>query len=238
MRSDDPAAVREQYATEDGLAARASIYGGDGVDARDTVLDVLGSLRPRRVLEVGCGWGELAERIEAEIGCAVVAIDQSPRMIELARERGVDAHVGDVQQLAFDDAVFDVVVAAWMLYHVRDLDRGLGECARVLRAGGSLVAVTNAAADLAELWKLVGRDTSEKLLTFRSENGEVALRRHFDDVVRHDLASDVAFADAEVIRRYVGSWIAGRAHVGSVPELDEPFVARKLVTVFVATKGR
>jgi ubiquinone/menaquinone biosynthesis C-methylase UbiE len=111
MRSDDPAAVREQYATEDGLAARASIYGGDGVDARDTVLDVLGSLRPRRVLEVGCGWGELAERIEAEIGCAVVAIDQSPRMIELARERGVDAHVGDVQQLAFDDAVFDVVVA-------------------------------------------------------------------------------------------------------------------------------
>lgn len=237
MRSDDPDAVREQYATEDGLAARASIYGGDGVDARDTILEVLQSLRPARLLEVGCGWGELAQRMAAELDCTVVAIDQSARMVELARQRGVDARVGDVQQLEFDDAAFDAVVAAWMLYHVPDLDRGLRECARVLRSGGSLVAVTNAASDFAELWKLVGRDTSAKLLTFRSENGEATLRRHFDDVVRRDLASHVTFVDAGAIRRYVGSSIAGKAYVENVPELDEPFVARKLVTVFVAKKA-
>jgi ubiquinone/menaquinone biosynthesis C-methylase UbiE len=158
-------------------------------------------------------------------------------MVELARQRGVDARVGDVQQLEFDDAAFDAVVAAWMLYHVPDLDRGLRECARVLRSGGSLVAVTNAASDFAELWKLVGRDTSAKLLTFRSENGEATLRRHFDDVVRRDLASHVTFVDAGAIRRYVGSSIAGKAYVENVPELDEPFVARKLVTVFVAKKA-
>lgn len=237
MRINDPAAVREQYATEHGLAARASIYGGAGADARDTVLEVLRSLRARRVLEVGCGWGELAERMAVELGCGVRAIDQSPRMVELARERGVDAHVGDVQDLGFDDAAFDAVVAAWMLYHVPDLDRGLAECARVLRPGGSLIAVTNAAADLAELWELVGRDTSARLLTFRAENGEQALRRHFHDVVRHDLASEVTFTDADGIRRYVGSSIAGKTYVENVPELDEPFVARKLVTVFVATKA-
>jgi 2-polyprenyl-3-methyl-5-hydroxy-6-metoxy-1,4-benzoquinol methylase len=238
VRSDDPAAVREQYAREVGLAARASIYGGDGVDARDTVMDVLRPLGPRRLLEVGCGWGELADRMAAELDCAVVAIDQSRRMVELARERGVDAHVGDIEALEFGDAEFDAVVAAWMLYHVADLDRGLRECARVLRPGGALVAVTNAAADFAELWDLVGRDTSARLLTFRAENGETILRRHFDEVVRHDLASELTFADADAIRRYVGSSIAGREYVGNIPELDEPFVARKLVTVFVASKRR
>ena len=237
MRSDDPAAVREQYATEEGLAARASIYGGDGVDARDVVVQLLRSVAPTDLLEVGCGWGELAERMATALGCAVVAIDQSPRMVELARERGVDARVGDVQALDFVDASYDAVIAAWMLYHVPDLDRALRECARVLRPGGVLVAVTNAAADLAALWALVGRDPSARLLTFRSENGEEALRRHFDHVERRDLESDVTFPDADAIRRYVGSSIAGRQYVDNVPDIDAPFVARKLVTVFVARTG-
>ena len=82
MRFDDPQYVREQYATEAGLAARASLYlYGGGTDARDVVVEELERLEPRRVLEVGCGWGELAERIEREVGCDVVALDLSPRMV-------------------------------------------------------------------------------------------------------------------------------------------------------------
>jgi ubiquinone/menaquinone biosynthesis C-methylase UbiE len=49
-----------------------------------------------------------------------------------------------------DDAA-DIVVAAWMLYHVPDLDAVLREVRRVLRPGGTLVAVTNGAAHLAAL---------------------------------------------------------------------------------------
>ncbi|HEX5585168.1 class I SAM-dependent methyltransferase [Gaiella sp.] len=238
MRADDPAFVREQYATEAGLAARASIYGGDGTDARDIVLEELRRARPERLLEVGCGFGELAERISQELGCAVIAIDQSERMVALARERGIDAQVGDVQSLDFRDADFDAVVAAWMLYHVPDLDLALGECARVLRPGGTLVAVTNSADDLAELWGLVGRDLSVRLLTFRSETGEVALRRRFAEVVRHDVAWDVRFEDQGAVRRYVGSSAMGCGFVDAVPTIEEPFVARKLVSVFAATKAR
>ena len=237
MTSDDPALVREQYATEDGLVARASIYGGDAADARDTVIEELQRVRPPRVLEVGCGWGELATRMTEELGCEVVAIDQSERMVELAASRGVDARVADIQDLPFADAEFDAVVAAWMLYHVPDLDRGLGECERVLRVGGTFVAVTNAATDFSELWELVGRDTSARLLTFRAENGEELLSRHFGRVERRDVTSDVVFAGSGEVRRYVGSSIVGRQYLDNVPELSEPLVARKLVTVFVATKA-
>lgn len=239
MRSDDPHAVREQYATEDGLAARASLYlhGAGGRDARDDVLAELLRLAPDRVLEVGCGWGELAARIATELGADVSALDLSPRMVELARERGVDAIVGDVQELPYADEAFDVVVAAWMLYHVPDLERGLAEIVRVLRPGGSLVAVTNGADDFHELWDLVGRDLSLRMLTFRAENGEEHLRHHFARVERRDIVSAVTFPNTEAMRRYVGSSQLGRAHVGRIPQLDAPFVATKVVAVFVAEKA-
>src|SRR5262249_26806624 len=73
------------------------------------------------------------------------------------RARGIDARVGDVQDLPFDEGEFDVAVAAWMLYHVPDLDRGLAELARVLKPEGVLVAVTNSVEHLQELWTLAER---------------------------------------------------------------------------------
>src|SRR5207244_7586759 len=115
--------------------------------------------RPERVLEVGGGEGELAERIR-ELGVDVVGVDQSDRMVELQRSKGIDARVGDVQALPFADGEFDVGLAAWMLYHVPDLDRGLAELARVLKPGGRLVAVTNAEEHLQELWELARRATA------------------------------------------------------------------------------
>jgi SAM-dependent methyltransferase len=234
--SNDPKLVAEQYATEDGLAARASLYlhAAGGVDARDVAVDLMRGRAPDRVLEVGCGWGELAKRIETELSCEVVAVDLSPRMVELARERGVDASVGDVQALPFEDESFDLVVAAWMLYHVPDVDRGLAEIARVLRPGGALVAVTNGAEDFAELWSLVGRDMSGRAFTFRAENGEDHLLRHFASVERHDFATPVTFPDTETMRRYVGSSAVGRKHLDRVPVLEQPFVATKVIAIFVA----
>ena len=140
-RLDDPELVAREYADDARLRKRASAYTGvaTGIDARETAMAAIRDLAPSRVLEVGCGWGELAEWIQRDTGAEVVAVDLSPRMVELARERGVDARVADVQELPFADGEFDLVVAAWMLYHVPDLDRGLTELARVLRPGGRLV---------------------------------------------------------------------------------------------------
>ena len=137
MSLDDPAVVRAQYATETGLETRRSIYeNAEGDDAREVAFQAIAAARPRKVLEVGPGPGELSARIMAELGAEVVALDVSERMVELARGRGVDARLGDVQALPFAAASFDTVVAAWMLYHVFDLERGLAEIARVLAPGG------------------------------------------------------------------------------------------------------
>jgi SAM-dependent methyltransferase len=237
VRLNDPERVRDEYATEDGLRARASIYEGVyGPDAREIAFQAVREASPVRVLEVGCGWGELAERMATELDAEVVALDQSPRMVELTRERGVEAQVGDVQALPFADESFDVAIANWMLYHVSDLDRGLAELSRVVRAGGRLVAATNSLDHLSELWLLVGRDRHWEEDRFFSEDGEERLRRHFASVERHDVTGSVTFADRAAVSGYIGSSVAHKHLADRVPELTGPLVATRRNTIFVATK--
>jgi SAM-dependent methyltransferase len=187
------------------------------------------------VLEVGGGEGELAERIRDEIGSEVIAIDQSEAMVEVQRSKGIDARVGDVQELPFEDREFDVAVAAWMLYHVPNLDRALSELARVLRPAGVLVAVTNGVDHLQELWTLANRATERAHFTFRSENGEEVLRRHFVTVERRDAHGFVSMDDA-AIRRFAASWEA-LASLLSVAPVGEPLRVTRHSTVFVARKA-
>jgi ubiquinone/menaquinone biosynthesis C-methylase UbiE len=233
---DDRAFVQAQYETEDNLRARKSAYeNAEGEDPREFAFEAVADAAPRRVLEVGGGEGELAERIKDELGAEVIGIDQSDRMVELQRGKGIDARRGDVQALPFADAEFDVAVAAWMLYHVPDLHLGLSELARVLRPGGRLVVVTNAVDHLQELWDLAQRTTSVRRFTFRSENGEEALRRHFGKVERRE-ARGWVMMDTETIRRFAASWDA-LASLVRVGPLDQPLRVRRHSTVFVAEKA-
>src|SRR3954454_5727544 len=59
MRLDDPTLVAREYADDSRLRKRASAYTGvaTGVDAREPALAAVREAAPRRVLEVGCGWG-------------------------------------------------------------------------------------------------------------------------------------------------------------------------------------
>ena len=231
--------VREQYASETRLNARASLYDETtGPFAGDVALAAVAEVDPARVLEVGCGTGWFAARVRQEVGADVVAVDQSERMVEVAREGGVDARVGDVQELPFADGDFDCVAANWMLYHVADLDRGLREIARVLRPGGRLVAITNGSDHLLELWRLVGAEDLRigRDLAFAAENGEQALRRHFARVEMRDAGGTVTVRDRDAVVRYIESMEAWRHLAERVPARFEPIVARRSNVVFVADK--
>lgn len=234
MTLNDPALVRQEYASERGLEARRSLYDDRvGPDPRETLWDEIVAVAPRRVLEVGPGPGELSERMLRELGCEVVAIDVSERMVELARSRGVDARVGDIQELQFADEEFDLVVAAWVLFHVPDLDRGLAEIARVLAPGGTLIAVTNSEHHLAEARAHAGISMVGKV-TFSRENGEAALCRHFAHVERKDVDGSLTFAGTEAVREYVRSLTMWKHDADRVPELAEPLTATTRNTIFVA----
>ena len=233
MKIDDPVAVAEQYATESNLEARRSLYvDAEGPDPRELALAAVAETTPGRVLEVGGGPGELSARIADELGAEVTMLDVSPRMVELARERGVDATVGDVQQLPFDDGSFDCAVAAWMLFHVPDLDRGLAELARVLRPGGRLVAVTNGEAHLEELRAIAGAAAWDRVFT--RENGAELIARHFGTVERRDADGWVTVDDDSVVRGFLDSLGADEPIEPAPYEL--PIRSRRATSIFVATR--
>jgi SAM-dependent methyltransferase len=232
---DDPNAVRMQYATEHGLRARAALWGElSGVDGKEVLWQAIAAAEPERVLEVGGGEGALSKRIAAELGAAVVMVDQSERMVELAAAKGVDARAGDVQELPFADCSFDLAVAAWMLYHVTDLDRGLSELARVLTPGGRLVAVTNSLRHARELFDLIGYPWRAREDMFSSENGEESLRRHFAGVSRTDVVAWAMVRDRRVLVDYRNSMMV---ETNPVPhDVELPFRVGARTVVFVAAK--
>ena len=232
----DPDLVRQEYEDESRFSVRQATWNmATGPDAQGMVVRALDEVHAQRVLEVGPGKGELAERIARELDADVVAVDQSERMVELTLARGIEALVGDVQQLPFDDGRFDAAVAAWMLYHVPDVGRAIDELHRILRPGGRLVAVTNSAWNLAELWSLVG-ETPKADYPFGRENGEEVLRRRFPRVERRDADGEITFPDREAAQAYVAASPVRGYKADRLPQFDGPLVARRRVSVFVADK--
>jgi SAM-dependent methyltransferase len=230
----DPEVVRREYADEHGLETRmaAQVASATGPDPYDVVFGAVAHYDPQLVLEVGCGPGELAERMTRELDARVVALDQSERMVELAKRRGVEAIVGDVENLPFRDGIFDCAVAAWMLYHAQDLDLALRELRRVVRSEGRVVAATSSERNLHELWELVG-EIGAPGGGFSAENAEWSLLRHFTIVQRRDVYGNVTFPDRESAYRHMAA-VPTRGHLAErLPFFDGPLVVTRHVVVFV-----
>jgi SAM-dependent methyltransferase len=240
LKLNSPLVVQWEYASEERQAKRDAVYRQlvEGDHAEDVAFAAVAERRPGRVLDAGCGTGEFAERLARELGAEVVALDLSARMVALTAQRGVEAHLGDVQALPFADGEFDVVVANWLLYHVEDLDRGLSELARVLRPGGALVAGTQARGHLGNVWELLG-DAGQPELSFDDVNGLAALGRHFATVEARRGDGVLRFPDAEALRDFVAVTIT-HAHLASrvPPDLDGGFAGEARHAVFVAEKAR
>jgi toxoflavin synthase len=112
-----------------------------------SVLDVLGDVSGKSVLELACGTGHYARRLRQRGAARVVAVDLSPEMIEVARAQeaqqslGITYHVQDVASLDLGET-FDTVLAVYLLHYAPDrasLDRMTQAIARHLQPGGSFV---------------------------------------------------------------------------------------------------
>lgn len=99
-----------------------------------------------RILEIGCGTGNLTTRVKhAHPAAEVIGSDPDPRALRLAQRKadrlsGIRFERGYAQQLPYADGEFDRVLSSMMLHHLDDEAKpaAAGEIFRVLRPGGRL----------------------------------------------------------------------------------------------------
>jgi ubiquinone/menaquinone biosynthesis C-methylase UbiE len=226
----DPKMLREQaYADDVHLDVRRrthQIYTVEPVDFGRWTLERLHWHGDERVLDVGCGPGDLLREMARRKSTArhqggwdmLVGLDFSAGMTAQAQLQaaGLPLHffVGDAQTLPFPDATFDVVMARHMLYHVPDIDQAVAEAARVLRRGGQFLVTTNSAHTMPEYFQMRRQASlrfpamlqSDALTDrFSLENGAAYLEPHFGRVEVHTLRGILRFPEAQPFVEYFAS---------------------------------
>lgn len=188
----------------DAVYQRLRSQGRSGWDTSDTYAEMLEIARPvlqgraaslgapMRVIELGCGAGDLAIRLEAE-GHQVTGVDASTVAVEWAREKAIAANSkaifvhDDVTLLqGFPDAVFDVAIDAHCLHCIvgADRSRALQAVWRVLRPNGALVVMT-----------MCGMVTAAKVRAALAPDGKTVL--HDGIPVRYVAAPEEVLAELE-----------------------------------------
>jgi SAM-dependent methyltransferase len=164
-----------------------------------SILDRIGDVSGRRVLELGCGAGDLSLAL-LERGAQLTALDISPGMVELARAR-VALHrpqaqarfmVAPVEETGLPQRAFDLVVGKWVLHHV-DFERGVREVARVLRPDGVGVFAETSALNPALIWarrRLVGR---HRVVRCGTDDERPLGEAEFDVMRRHFASVEVGY---------------------------------------------
>jgi SAM-dependent methyltransferase len=95
-----------------------------------------------RLLDLGCGQGDLVAAAQGLRLFEAVGVDRTPDRVEYAQKRGLEVHLGTLESCGFEAESFDVVVMWHVLEHIPTPRNLLEQVRRVLRPGGHFVVAT------------------------------------------------------------------------------------------------
>ena len=127
-------------------------------------------LKGKRVLDIGCGGGILAEALTRE-GAEVTGIDQGERVIKIAKLHSLESQLDiDYQQINIENFIkknkhkFDVITCLEMLEHVPDPASVIKACSQILKSDGKLFLSTINRNPKSFLFAIIGAEYILKLL--------------------------------------------------------------------------
>lgn len=107
---------------------------------------LLGNIRGKKILDVGCGRGSLSFYL-AQKGADVIGIDLSSNFIEFCREEAktlgfsIEFREMNAQIPEFEDNTFDIIVGSRVIHHLPDIKLFFKECKRILKKRGFITFV-------------------------------------------------------------------------------------------------
>ena len=162
---------------------------------QDKIWPLLGNLTNKKILDVGAGTGRLSLKLKQH-DAEVVALDISPQMLsEFNRKnKNIQTVVGEAESLPFPAETFDLVVAAFLIVHLKNPTIFFNEAHRVLKNEGKLL-VTNI--------------NQRKPPEVKSRQGPIVIESYYHRPERvKDALHDLAFTvEKEIFVKQGGVWI-------------------------------
>ena len=122
---------------------------GLDVKWRKNIIRKIARLKPKIILDVATGTGDLAIELTKINPSKIIGLDLSEEMISIGRKKIlklklnklIDMIQGDCEEMIFKNNYFDVVTVGFGVRNFENLDKGLAEIYRVLKVGGKIVVL-------------------------------------------------------------------------------------------------
>lgn len=120
-----------------------------GIDVkwRKKVVAIVKNKRPKTILDIATGTGDLAINLVETNAEKIIGLDISSGMLDVGKEKikekkldqTIDMILGDSENIPFDDNAFDAITVAFGVRNFETLEKGLKEILRVLKPSGIFV---------------------------------------------------------------------------------------------------
>ncbi len=173
-------------------------------DVRDVALERVDFGGVTKVLDLGCGFGFIAEKIVEKTapGTRIFGVDACPQnekaFLSVFKESGREAEFLLYKistSLPFDSGSFDLVVSSYSLYFFPGI---IPDVARMLKREGTFIVITHSQTSFSGLYEAMGirREDSDipgLLKQFSAENGEEKLSPSFEEIEKIDFPNTLSF---------------------------------------------
>lgn len=206
------------------LELRSNEMSANNVEEKPALFAMMPSLQGKRVLDLGCGYGENC-KIFAEMGASyVLGIDISKKMLSIAREKNSFPNV-EFKELSMSNLTepackFDVIVSSLAFHYIADFTSLISSIKSVMNEGGILLFSQEHPVATAPLngieWKKSGNYVEGMLLTDYSREGLRNIHWIVDGVIKYHRKTST------IINTLINQGF-------TIIELDEPTVSDEII---------